>query len=151
RLTELEGSFEATERALDRLPELLAGGRFSESVADRLHERGSDELATIRSEIEQLHREDLDLDAQRALLYLRAFFEERSEYVEMFNRSQLGERAFRELVASPDAGIDAIRFRGATGGLEDRRLRRHAIEDAAVRALGRVRHFSRLVERLRMA
>ena len=98
RLARLEGDFAAKHGAVDRLPELLSNGLFPGGVAMRLLSQYERKIARIRTEIEDLHKTELDNDDQlRLLLHLRALTEEKSLYVDMFTKGQLSERSFRQL------------------------------------------------------
>jgi hypothetical protein len=56
-----------------------------------------------------------------------AFAEERSAYVELFDKGQLSETAFRELTPELDAQQDAMRYRGVYLISSVRELHRHRI------------------------
>lgn len=146
RFARLEALFDAQRRALERLPELLAVKLFNASVAERLRTECADQLQATKQELDELAHRELDPNDQRRIVFLRAFAEERAAYVELFDRGQLSETAFRELTSALDAQQDAMRYRGVYLISPDRELHRHRIERRILRALDRVR----LAERLRL-
>jgi Na+:H+ antiporter len=146
RFSRLEALFGAQQRALERLPELLAVKLFNASVAERLRTECARQLQITKREIDELTHRELDRNEQRRIVFLRAFAEERSAYVDLFDRGQLSETAFRELTPALDAQQDAMRYRGVYLISPVRELHRHRIERSILRALDRVR----LAERLRL-
>src|SRR5215813_15420642 len=99
---------------MDRLPALLSSGLFAGAIAMRLQVQYEKQLESIKATIEELHRTELiDDDTQRALLALRGLAEEKSLYVDMFDKGHLSERAFRQLLLTLDLQIDTVRNRGA--------------------------------------
>lgn len=149
RFARKEGEVVAKERALERLPDLLSGGLFSGPIAERLRERCEEKLLELESEIKSLHRSEIDRGSERPLLLMRAMAEEKSLYIDMFNKGQLSERAFRHLMLALATQIDDVRY---TGDLRDRAPRspRALLEDAAIRLLGPFSLFDGVVERLRL-
>jgi CPA1 family monovalent cation:H+ antiporter len=113
RLARMEAEFTANRSALDRLPNLLDGGLFSGAAAMRLQMQFEERLNAVKAEIEALHHAELnDDDHQRWLLYLRGLAEERSLYVRLFDKGQLGERAFRQLISCLNRQVDGLRDTG---------------------------------------
>jgi CPA1 family monovalent cation:H+ antiporter len=113
QLARMEGDFAANQRALILLPDLVGGGLVSGAVASRLQKQFEDKLFAVKAEIEELHTGELnDDDKQRSLLYLRGLAEERSLYIRMFDRRQIGEPAFRQLMLRLERQIDALRDTG---------------------------------------
>ena len=150
RLARLEADFAAKNRAVDRLPELLSGGLFSGSVAMRLLAQYEKKIARIKKEIEELHKTELDNDDQlRSLLYLRALAEEKSLYVDMFNKGQLSERSFRQLLVTLQRQIDAARNMDEYLELDSHNSSMHRIEAAVLGLIERVAFLAPLAERLR--
>lgn len=149
RFARVEGELTAKQRALDRIPELLSGGLFSGPIAERLQKKYETELDRVKKSMEELRRTELDNVQERRLLYLRELAEEKSLYIDMFNKGHLSERAFRELLAALAPLIDEARYTGAYQQIRYQLLgRRH--ERALFRVLARVPGLSLLVERLRM-
>jgi CPA1 family monovalent cation:H+ antiporter len=150
RLAQLESDFAAKHQAVDRLPDLLPGGLFSGSVAMRLLAQYEKKLDRIKKEIEELHRTELDDDDQlRSLLSLRALAEEKSVYVDMFKKGQLGERSFRQLLLTLQRQIDSARSLGEYLDLDSHNSAMRRIEDPVVRLFDRSAFLVSLVERLR--
>jgi CPA1 family monovalent cation:H+ antiporter len=146
RFSRLEALFAARRRALERLPELVTVKLFNASVAERLRIECAEQLRTTKHELDELAHRELDRNEQRRIVFLRAFAEERSAYVDLFDKGQLSETAFRELTPALDAQQDAMRYRGVYLISPVRELHRHRIERRILRALDRVR----LAERLRL-
>ena len=142
----LEALFAARRRALEQLPELLAVKLFNASVAERLRTECAEQLQITKSELDELANVGLNRNEQRRIVFLRAFAEERSAYMDLFDKGQLSETAFRELTPALDAQLDAMRYRGVYLISPVRQLHRHRIERRILRALDRVR----LAERLRL-
>jgi monovalent cation:H+ antiporter, CPA1 family len=151
RLARLEGDFAAKHRAVDRLPELLSGGLFSGSVAMRLLAQYEKKIARIKKDIEELHRTELDDDDQlRLLLYLRALAEEKSLYVDIFNKGQLSERSFRQLLLTLQRQIDAVRNMSEYLDAGSHNSSMHRIEAAIMRWIDRAAPLATLAQRLRL-
>jgi len=151
RLACLEGDFTAKQRAMDRLPALLSSGLFAGAIAMRLQVHYEKRLDSIKAAIEELHRTELmDDDTQHALLSLRGLAEEKSLYVEMFNKGHLSERAFRQLLLALQQQLDAVRIRGrdAYQEVQPVRVARHRLEDAVLRLVNKVAALAPLAARL---
>jgi CPA1 family monovalent cation:H+ antiporter len=152
RLARMEADFAANKRALDSLPNVLAGGLFPGAVALRLQKQFEDKLHTVKAEIEKLHREELDDDdQQRALLYLRGLDEERSLYIRLIDHGQLGEHAFRQLISALNGQIDSLRDTGQYVEILGQSPGRRRLENATVRLLKRLPRLNALAERIRLA
>ena len=149
RFARVEGEHEAKQRALDRLPELLTGGFFSGSIGERLRTQSEIQLRKIRSEIETLRKTELNRERGLQLLYLRAFAEEKSQYIDMLNKGQLSEGAFRELSLNLALQIDAVRYSGSIRDVKPSHFRRN-VETWALRLLDSLPLLSAMSERLRM-
>jgi len=93
---------------------------------------------------------ELNRNRQRRIAFLRAFAEERATYVELFDKGQLTEAAFRELTLAVDVQQDAMRYRGIYLISPIRQLHRHRFERFFLRALGRLWAGSSLAERIRL-
>src|SRR5258708_34516384 len=96
-------------------------------------------IARIKQDIEELHRMELDDDDQlRLLLYLRALAEEKSLYVDIFNKGQLSERSFRQLLLTLHRQIDAVRNMSEYLDVGPHNSSMHKIEAAVLRLIDRV-------------
>lgn len=146
RFSRLEALFAARRRALERLPDLLAVKVFNASVAESLRTECAEQLQATKRDLDELAHLELHHHEQRRLIFLRAFAEERAAYVDLFDKGQLSETAFRELTPAVDTQQDAMRYRGVYLISPVRQLHRHRIERRILRALDRVR----LGERLRL-
>lgn len=112
RLARLEGLISAKRRTLQQIPELQEGGLFSPRIAETLHAQSTGALEKVRAELNSLRQRELDLAAERRLLYLRCFAEETSAYFDMFSKGHLSERAYRNLAHSIELQTEGIRHEG---------------------------------------
>jgi CPA1 family monovalent cation:H+ antiporter len=107
------------------------------------------QLDDIRAAIDDLHRTELVDDETRGLLLsLRALAEERSLYVDMFDRGHLSEPAFRELLRALELRVDTVRQRRAYHEAPLHRSALRYVGDAALRWIHRVPVLAPLAERL---
>ena len=148
RLAGLEGDFAAKRRAMERLPELRASDLCSAAVTMRLERQYTKQLDGVTAAIESLYATELvDDDRQLALLTLRALAEEKSSYVEAFDRGHLSERAVRHLLQTLELQVDTIRH----GGFQEVGHRRSALRQLLDKMLGwihRIDWLAPLAERL---
>ena len=115
----------------------------------RLQVQYEKRLDSIKAAIEELHRTALmDDDSQRALLSLRGLAEEKSLYVDMFNKGHLSERAFRQLLLVLQKRLDAVCGRGTYQNVQPARVSRHRLEDAVLRLVNKVAALAPLAARL---
>jgi len=150
-LARLEGDFTAKHRAMDRLPELLSSGLFSGVVAMRLQVQYEKKLDDIKATIEDLHRAELDdIDTQRSLLALRGLAEEKSLYIDMFNKGQLSERALRQLLLTLQLQIDTVRDKGDYEDSIPHRSSLPRLEDAALRLINKAASLAPVAERFHL-
>ena len=115
----------------------------------RLQRQYAKRLDGIKAAIEDLHTtERIDDDTKRVLLSLRALAEEKSLYADMFDKGQLSERAFRQLLQTLEQQIDAVRHRGAYQEVPLHRSALQYLQDAALRWTHNVAYLTPLAERL---
>ncbi|HJZ81145.1 MAG TPA: cation:proton antiporter [Pyrinomonadaceae bacterium] len=150
RFSRLEALIAARKLALERLPDLLSVNLFNAVIADRLRSESLAKLLATKSELDNLTRLEMNRNRQRRIAFLRAFAEERATYVELLDKGQLTEAAFRELTLAVDVQQDAMRYRGVYLISPIRQLHRHRLERFFLRALDRVKAGSRLAERIRL-
>jgi monovalent cation:H+ antiporter, CPA1 family len=153
KMTRVEGESTAKQHALHRLPDLLKGGLFSGSIAGELQELCNQDLEHTRQEIEQLRKSELDVETERQLLYLRAFAEEKSVYIRLFNEGQITERTFRDMMAELIMQTDAIRHteEHADDTHEVKVSLRRRVEDRILDIFDRIPGLSGLAERAKLA
>jgi len=150
RLARLEADFTSYRRALDRMPDLLVGGLFSGAVAMRLQVLFEKKLSAARTEIEHLHTHELNDDnQQRSLLYLRGLAEEKSLYVDLFDKAQISERAFRRSLLALDLQIDYVRDTSQYEDVRPRSAWGGRLRNLALKLADRSRYLAPLAERLR--
>jgi monovalent cation:H+ antiporter, CPA1 family len=150
RFARLEALFAAQKRALKRLPDLLAVNLFNASIADSLQAECERKLEATKAELEELTSGELDHKQQRRIVFMHAFAEERSTYVDLYDKGQLSESAFRELTLALDQQQDAMRYQGLHLVSLIRELHRHRLERFGLRLLDLMRLVAPLAERLRL-
>jgi CPA1 family monovalent cation:H+ antiporter len=107
-------------------------------------------LSAVRTEIEHLHTHELNDDnQQRSLLYLRGLAEEKSLYVDLFDKAQISERAFRRLLLALDLQIDYVRDTGQYEDVHPRSARGGRLRNLILKLADRSRYLALVAERLR--
>jgi monovalent cation:H+ antiporter, CPA1 family len=144
RVGEAETEVAAKEKALQRLPELSAGGLFSGAVAQKLSQRYRREHGAAEQFLADLRRAEVDAAAEQSLVFLRALSEEREHLNSLFAHGHLDERPFRRLLGMHAALADDLRH-GVVP--PERRLRPHS--QALLSLAGRFGPLLPMVERLR--
>ncbi len=147
----VESELAAKERARERIPELMAGGRFSGAISKRLQREYEESVHRIKEAIDELRDTRLDKAEEEKLSFLLAFAEEKAVYVEMFNHGHLSEGAFRELITVLSLQIDRVRMGASFHVVRSQRMWRRDFEHAILRSLDRFPLLSPIVERLRIA
>ncbi|WP_040769944.1 cation:proton antiporter [Novipirellula maiorica] len=112
KLARIEGQMMAKNNALQRIPELQAGGFFSYQIARQLRDRISGEVDQLASERESLRSIELTTDEERAVVYLRCFGLERKLYFDMFTKRHLSEQVYRDLAFSLELCTESMRYQG---------------------------------------
>ncbi|MDX1494915.1 MAG: cation:proton antiporter, partial [Longimicrobiales bacterium] len=149
QLARLEGRIAAKLNAMERLPQIQAGGLFPLRIAHAVRADMEVELARLRSDMGSLRDRALDPPTEKRLLLLRAFSTEKKLYYEMFSRGHLSEGAYRDVAHSMDLQTDAVRH-GAS--LPETTLHPpvgERLETATLRVLDRLPGAGGLVERMR--
>jgi CPA1 family monovalent cation:H+ antiporter len=112
RLARYEGELHAKTKALQRAPDLEAGGLFSARIAGNLTKVYDMQLQRLRDQINDLRERELNQDQERRLLFLRCFAAENTLYYTMFSRGHLSEQAYRELIHSIQLQSESMRHHG---------------------------------------
>jgi len=149
RVARIEGLMSAKNRTLDQIPELQSGGLFSPRIAEQVRQRCADGLDELKSELDRMRQEDLDLMEERRLLYLRCFGEEKTLYYLMFTRGHLSERAYRNLAHSTELQTEGIRHEGRLPEFTLHPPTGERLENSLFRVLDRFPGLNHLVESLR--
>ncbi|MFC6673894.1 cation:proton antiporter [Marinobacterium aestuariivivens] len=150
RFARVEGNLLAKRRAQSRIPELMAGGLFSGSIAQQLQLNSDREMLTIREELAQLRRAELNANEERRLLFLRGFAEEQALFIDMFNKGHLSESAYLRLRQQVALNLDTVRFQDTLDSIEFSEQRRSTLDRLRVRLLGRFSALGSYLERLRI-
>ncbi len=124
RLALLERDLSAQEMTVERIPDLLRGGQFSQYIAARLEHKCQQSAERIRTAIATLRQQEMGHHEELMLLYLRAFSEEQAYYQRLYHNGHLSEGAYRELLAVLVLQIDAIRYQGQFEHVRSHRLNR---------------------------
>lgn len=151
RVARLEGEGVAKQHALDRLPELLKGGLFSMSVGKELQEYCTEDLEETHHQMEKIRAQELDHETEGQLAILRAFAEEKSVYIHLFNEGQISERTFRDMIAELTFQVDAIRHTEQIENVHSHRFSRRRVENFFLNLFDRLPGLSRVAERARLA
>lgn len=112
RLSRAEGLLSAKRRAQSRIPELLAGGFFSERIAAMMEERYKKSIQRILEQINTLRKRELDGGEEYRLFFLRSMSREKSKYFELYSKGFVTESAYRDLDHSLNVQIDTLRDNG---------------------------------------
>ena len=110
RLARISGLISANRLALERIPELQSGGLFSPRIANKKKDKCQAEVERLQSELETLRSQEMNRDAERRLLCLRAFATESSHYYEMYGKGHLTEAAHRDLSYLVSQQGEAVRY-----------------------------------------
>ena len=149
RLALLERDLRANKQASGQVKKLLSGGLFSAPLARRLQHQCQQSMEQAKQAIDALRQSELSEADEIAILYLRAFSEEKSVYDQMYANGHLSEGAYRELALVLMLQIDAIRFHGAFEHVHSHRMRRR-LEKGLYRLLGHSPRLAPFGERRRM-
>lgn len=111
KLAKLEGDQNARREGLARINLLVAGGEFSQRVADNIKARCESELASLQKEIESLN-ETMTQPQMAKVLAMRCLAREKSRVYELFSRGLINEWAFRRLDHTVAVQLDEVRHHG---------------------------------------
>ncbi|NBF40121.1 MAG: cyclic nucleotide-binding domain-containing protein [Spirochaetes bacterium] len=109
RFIGLDTQLQARRTAIEALPRLSNGGRFSSSILKRVRDGYADSLRPLERNLQSVSEEASGGQEQERMLYLRSLGEERGRYVELFDAGHIGERALRTLDLEVSMQIDAVR------------------------------------------
>jgi CPA1 family monovalent cation:H+ antiporter len=149
RMARLEGLIAGKLRTLDEIPTLQAGGLFPPRVAADARKRVGDSLEQLREELQHLRSDELDVQQERRILYLRCFAEEKTLYFEMYSKGHLSGAAYRDLVHSIEMQTDGIRHDGNVPEFTLHPPGGERIGTALLRTVDKWPGLAGLVERLR--
>ena len=109
QLTKIEVSLDGKLEAKERVSALADSGIFSNKVTYRLQTECENQIKELKKNFKNIRNNQLSHDMELKFLYLRVLVEEKSKYVEMFNKGYIGEAVFREQFVTVSMQIDAIR------------------------------------------
>lgn len=110
-LAKLEGDRNARQEGLERLKSLVAGGLFSQRIADNIQEKCERNLLELNDEIEILNGMMTKTEMSR-ILAMRCLAREKARVYELFSRGLINEWAFRELDHTVAVQLDEVRHQG---------------------------------------
>ncbi|MCK4340752.1 MAG: cation:proton antiporter [Phycisphaerae bacterium] len=148
-LARVEGLITAKQKALDRIPDLQAGGLFSPRIADLMKDRCEREMDDLLGRMKIICNEQLDPEHERRVIYLRCFAQEKAAYFELFSRRHISERTYRNLAFSLELQTEAMRHQGRLLRGTLLTPRRRQIYEAVPRALEVLPGCGGLARRLR--
>jgi CPA1 family monovalent cation:H+ antiporter len=109
RFIHLDTELQARRTALESLPRLAQGGRFSSAILTRVRDEYAASLEQLERDLADIRTESGSRQEQERMLYLRSLGQERGRYVELFDAGHIGERALRTLDLEVSLQIDAVR------------------------------------------
>lgn len=109
QLTGIEVSLDGKLEAKDRVTALAESGIFSNKATYRLHNECENQIKELKDDFEDIRNNQLSHDTELKFLYLRVLVEEKSKYVDMFDKGYIGEVVFREQFTTVSMQIDAVR------------------------------------------
>lgn len=124
QVSSLECELLANGYALERIPELKAGGLFSATIAQQLTVQCKEQERVVQKQLDTLRHGTLTQEQELSLLYQRTLAEEKLLYFNLFNKGHLSEGAYRELAVVLHMQIDAVRHHGALEHIHAYRIRR---------------------------
>ena len=113
RVARAETQLDALRAASAGIPELRAGGLFSQRIGDDLERKLASDIARVGTELESLRHTELTQEQEQRLLLERCFAAEQALYHGLFRKGHLAEKTFRDLAAGVSVQADAVRD-GAT-------------------------------------
>jgi len=146
-----EGLLNAKHRALERVPELQAGGLFSARIAETLESRLSGEMKALRSGLEELRHRELSSEEERQLIYSRVFAAERTIFYELFTKGHITERVYRDLCHVLSHEADSVRHGHVLSRDPLHLPYERPIDSALYKIFDGVLGFTGLPERLRLS
>jgi CPA1 family monovalent cation:H+ antiporter len=109
RFAKIEGLLHAKTHAQEMIPGLQAGGLFSQRIAATLNESCAVEAENLQTSLKMLRNEFFDQAQEVKLLTRRCFRLEKKYYYELFSKSHLSERSYRDLCHSLELQNEAVR------------------------------------------
>jgi len=75
RFARVEGLLAAKRHALERIPDLQAGGQFSGSIGERLRKELTEDVAGAKERLDNLRKSEMNREVEARLLFLVGFAE----------------------------------------------------------------------------
>jgi len=144
------GDVSASKHALNRLPELYAGGQFDKKIVIRLQMQCEKSLLRAENHLASLRGKYLTVHDEINLITLRCFAMEQIHYIELFNKGHLSESALRDLLPLLSLQIESIRYQGQYHEVEQHRLPRRRLFKSFVHLLSALPGLNYFAEKLRL-
>jgi CPA1 family monovalent cation:H+ antiporter len=109
-ITKLDGNIQARKKSKDRISNLVAGGYFSERIAENMRTRCDKDLDSLNNEIKYLSQ-SLSEEETLSILCLRCLARENKMIYDLYSQGLIDESAFRELNYWIGRQIDNVRYR----------------------------------------
>lgn len=122
--SQLECRLSAKIRALELVPKLQTGGQFSHVIAESIRFEIQDDVQSLQEEMNLLREKEITREKEYAMLFLRAFAEERACYAELFSLGHISEQTYRQLLLTISAQTEALRQEGHYVSIQTHRFRR---------------------------
>lgn len=151
RLAQTEGGLTVVRQALQRIPELQAGGLFSARIANSLQQRYQNEENKLHHDLETLRDTEVNHTEARRLLYLRCFATEKSTYYDLYSKGHLSESAYRDLSHGVGLQIDSMRHTNELAKDTFQILFSQRLERGLLRLFDRFSGFKEMLEKLSLA
>jgi CPA1 family monovalent cation:H+ antiporter len=109
RVAKAESQLDALRAASASIPELRAGGLFSQRIGDDLDRQLAADIGRVGAELEILRHTELNAEQEKRLLLARCFSAEQALYHGLFRRGHLSEGTYRDLATAISMQADAAR------------------------------------------
>jgi len=113
RVARAESQLDALRAASASIPELRAGGLFSQRIGEDLERKLATDIGRVSGELEVLRHTELTREQEKRLLLERCLAAEHALYHGLFRKGHLSESTYRDLAAAVQMQADAVRD-GAT-------------------------------------
>ncbi|MFO8064409.1 MAG: cation:proton antiporter [Spirochaetia bacterium] len=149
RFIRADTELQARKRALESLPSISHGGRFSSAILKRIRDQYGASLDPPETELNEIREENDAPQEQERMLYLRSLGEERGRYVELYDAGHISESALRTLELEVSLQLDAVRHAAKLEDLHLGRFHKTPLFERLQRAVERLPPLRAAAERSR--
>ncbi len=150
RIAKAEGTVNALQLAISRLPELQHGGLFSGTIANRLQQYCNKALHEQQDALLHMRSDELDSQQEVILLYLRSYANEQAQYNDLYNKGHLSEAALRSLLGVLSVQIESVRSLGEYQAILHNTLPGRRFQKALHNFMGKYLGNANFLEHLRL-